>query len=105
MPSRSLAMRVARPAASRSRTISLGFGPLTLAAASAASSTAECMVGSLPERREVSAGAEFDRAPLALQDSTQLNMRDANRLKEKYDLSLDSRQIVSLVIAGLVVLG
>jgi DedD protein len=32
-------------------------------------------------------------------------MRDANRLKEKYDLSLDSRQIVSLVIAGLVVLG
>ena len=32
-------------------------------------------------------------------------MRDANRLKEKYDLSLDNRQIVSLVIAGLIVLG
>lgn len=32
-------------------------------------------------------------------------MRDAHRLKEKYDLSLDSRQVVSLVIVGLVVLG
>ncbi|MFZ5469654.1 MAG: SPOR domain-containing protein [Myxococcota bacterium] len=32
-------------------------------------------------------------------------MRDAHRLKEKFDLSLDNRQIVSLAIAGLVVLG
>ena len=32
-------------------------------------------------------------------------MRDAYRMKEKYDLSLDNRQIVSLVIAGIVVLG
>lgn len=32
-------------------------------------------------------------------------MRDANRLKEKYDLSLDNRQIVSLFIGGIVVLG
>ncbi|MGQ0506395.1 MAG: SPOR domain-containing protein [Myxococcaceae bacterium] len=32
-------------------------------------------------------------------------MRDAHRMKEKFDLSLDNRQIVSLLIAGLVVLG
>lgn len=32
-------------------------------------------------------------------------MRDAHRMKEKYDLSLDNRQIVSLTIAGIVVLG
>lgn len=32
-------------------------------------------------------------------------MRDAHRMKEKLDLSLDNRQIVSLVIAGIVVLG
>jgi len=32
-------------------------------------------------------------------------MRDAHRMKEKFDLSLDNRQIVSLLIAGIVVLG
>lgn len=32
-------------------------------------------------------------------------MRDANRLKEKIDLSLDNRQVMSLVIGGIVVLG
>ena len=32
-------------------------------------------------------------------------MRDAHRMKEKLDLSLDNRQVVSLVMAGLVVLG
>ena len=32
-------------------------------------------------------------------------MRDAHRMKEKYDLSLDNRQIVSLLIGALVVLG
>ncbi len=32
-------------------------------------------------------------------------MRDAHRMKEKYDLSLDNRQIVSMLIGGLVVLG
>ncbi|MBX5481078.1 MAG: SPOR domain-containing protein [Myxococcaceae bacterium] len=32
-------------------------------------------------------------------------MRDAHRMKEKFDLSLDNRQIVSLLIGGLVVLG
>jgi DedD protein len=32
-------------------------------------------------------------------------MRDTHRLKEKYDLSLDNRQIVSLMIGGMVVLG
>src|SRR3954471_6470355 len=32
-------------------------------------------------------------------------MRDAHRMKEKIDLSLDNRQIVSLLIAGIVVLG
>lgn len=32
-------------------------------------------------------------------------MRDSHRMKEKFDLSLDNRQIVSLLIAGLVVLG
>src|SRR5688572_21803850 len=32
-------------------------------------------------------------------------MRDQHRMKEKFDLSLDNRQIVSLLIAGLVVLG
>lgn len=32
-------------------------------------------------------------------------MRDSHRLKEKYELSLDSRQIVSLSVASLVVLG
>jgi cell division septation protein DedD len=32
-------------------------------------------------------------------------MRDAHRMKDKLDLSLDSRQIVSLLIAGMVVLG
>lgn len=32
-------------------------------------------------------------------------MRDTHRMKEKYDLSLDSRQIVSLLIAGIVVMG
>src|SRR4051812_40785350 len=32
-------------------------------------------------------------------------MRDVHRMKEKYDLSLDNRQIVSLVITGIVVLG
>jgi cell division septation protein DedD len=32
-------------------------------------------------------------------------MRDSHRLKEKYDLSLDDRQIVTLTIASLVVLG
>ncbi len=32
-------------------------------------------------------------------------MRDSHRLKEKYELSLDNRQIVSLTVASLVVLG
>ena len=32
-------------------------------------------------------------------------MRDSHRMKEKYDLSLDSRQVVSLLAAGIVVLG
>jgi cell division septation protein DedD len=32
-------------------------------------------------------------------------MRDAHRMKDKLDLSLDSRQIVSLLVAGMVVLG
>jgi DedD protein len=32
-------------------------------------------------------------------------MRDAHRMKEKYDLSLDSRQVVSLLVGGIVVLG
>lgn len=32
-------------------------------------------------------------------------MRDAHRMKEKFDLSLDNRQIVSLFIASVVVLG
>jgi DedD protein len=32
-------------------------------------------------------------------------MRDAHRMKEKYDLSLDNRQIGSLLIGGIVVLG
>lgn len=32
-------------------------------------------------------------------------MRDAHRMKEKFDLSLDNRQIVSLLIAGIVVIG
>lgn len=32
-------------------------------------------------------------------------MRDSHRMKEKYDLSLDNRQIVSLLIGALVVLG
>jgi len=32
-------------------------------------------------------------------------MRDAHRMKEKFDLSLDNRQIVSLFIASIVVLG
>ena len=32
-------------------------------------------------------------------------MRDAHRMKEKLDLSLDNRQVVSLIIGGLVVLG
>ena len=31
-------------------------------------------------------------------------MRDSHRMKEKYDLSLDSRQVVSLLAAGIVVL-
>ena len=32
-------------------------------------------------------------------------MRDAHRMKEKFELSLDSRQVTSLLAAGLVVLG
>src|SRR5688572_17356901 len=32
-------------------------------------------------------------------------MRDAHRMKERFDLSLDSRQVVSLLIGGIVVLG
>jgi DedD protein len=32
-------------------------------------------------------------------------MRDAHRMREKYDLSFDSRQVVSLLIGGIVVLG
>lgn len=32
-------------------------------------------------------------------------MRDAHRMREKYDLSLDSRQVVSLLIGGIVVFG
>ncbi|HET9299294.1 MAG TPA: SPOR domain-containing protein [Candidatus Polarisedimenticolaceae bacterium] len=32
-------------------------------------------------------------------------MRDTHRMREKYDLSLDSRQVVSLLIGGIVVLG
>jgi DedD protein len=32
-------------------------------------------------------------------------MRDSHRLKEKYELSLDNRQIVSITVASLVVLG
>src|SRR5262245_43252951 len=32
-------------------------------------------------------------------------MRDAHRMKDKLDLSLDSRQIVTLLVAGRVVLG
>jgi len=32
-------------------------------------------------------------------------MRDAHRMKDKLDLSLDSRQVVSLLVAGMVVLG
>ena len=32
-------------------------------------------------------------------------MRDAHRMKERFDLSLDNRQVVSLLIGGLVVLG
>ena len=32
-------------------------------------------------------------------------MRDVHRMREKYDLSLDSRQVVSLLIGGIVVLG
>jgi DedD protein len=32
-------------------------------------------------------------------------MRDAHRMKEKYDLSIDNRQIVSILIGGIVVLG
>src|SRR5205085_7300407 len=34
-----------------------------------------------------------------------VHMRDAHRMKDKLDLSLDSRQIVSLLVAGMVVLG
>jgi len=33
------------------------------------------------------------------------HMRDAHRMKDKLDLSLDSRQVVSLLVAGMVVLG
>ena len=32
-------------------------------------------------------------------------MRDAHRMKERFDLSLDSRQVVSLLIGGIVVIG
>src|SRR5688500_16648256 len=32
-------------------------------------------------------------------------MRDAHRMKEKYELSLDNRQIVSLTVGGLIVVG
>ncbi|EPX56194.1 Translation initiation factor 2 [Cystobacter fuscus DSM 2262] len=32
-------------------------------------------------------------------------MRDAHRMKEKFDVSLDNRQVVSLLIAGIIVLG
>lgn len=32
-------------------------------------------------------------------------MRDAHRMKEKFDVSLDNRQIVSLLIAGIIVMG
>lgn len=32
-------------------------------------------------------------------------MRDAHRMKEKFDVTLDNRQIVSLLIAGIVVMG
>src|SRR5215831_19411644 len=32
-------------------------------------------------------------------------MRDTHRMREKYDLSLDSRQVVSLLIGAIVVLG
>jgi cell division septation protein DedD len=32
-------------------------------------------------------------------------MRDTHRMREKYDLSLDSRQVVSMLIGGIVVLG
>ena len=32
-------------------------------------------------------------------------MRDAHRMKEKFDLSLDNRQIVSVLIASIVVMG
>jgi DedD protein len=32
-------------------------------------------------------------------------MRDAHRMKERFDLSLDNRQVVSLLIGGLIVLG
>ena len=32
-------------------------------------------------------------------------MRDSHRLKEKFELSLDSRQIVSITVVSLVVLG
>ena len=30
-------------------------------------------------------------------------MRDAHRMKEKYELSLDNRQIVSMTVGGLIV--
>ncbi len=36
---------------------------------------------------------------------TRISMRDAHRMKEKLDLSLDNRQIVGLLLGGLVVLG
>ncbi|HEX8536314.1 MAG TPA: SPOR domain-containing protein [Cystobacter sp.] len=32
-------------------------------------------------------------------------MRDAHRMKEKFDVSLDNRQVVSLLIAGIIVMG
>ena len=32
-------------------------------------------------------------------------MRDTHRMKEKFDVSLDNRQIISLLIAGIVVMG
>ncbi|WNG57442.1 SPOR domain-containing protein [Archangium gephyra] len=32
-------------------------------------------------------------------------MRDAHRMKEKFDVTLDNRQIVSLLIAGIIVMG
>jgi septal ring-binding cell division protein DamX len=54
------------------------------------------LTGDLPPRTVLTLPSALEhRAP----------MRDAHRMKEKLDLSLDNRQIVSLLVSGIVVLG